>query len=177
MTTSLIRILQGHAAAAVGARTADVALYGHLAGAPKDAVVRAARREVTDEQLAAMTDWVYACREQLAADAAVLDSVSAALPADPFTPVPAEAQAYRTAAEELALADGDSCAAVVWAGAAAEAKWVRLYGGRIMDLREALTDPVAVAAMRELGPEQCLRIATAVGRDWERIDERAATAA
>ena len=35
----------------------------------------------------------------------------------------------------------------------------------------------AVAAMRELGPDQCLRIATAVGRDWERIDERAATVA
>ncbi|WP_036418553.1 hypothetical protein [Mycobacterium sp. 155] len=176
MSTSFIRAVQGYAAAA-GGSAATVAVYGHLAGAPADTVVRAARRHVTTEQLAAMQEWLDTCRERLTEDAAVLDAVSDALPSDPLPVVPDEAAVYRRAAEELALADGESCAAIAWAGAAAEAKWVRLYGGRVMDLGEALVDPVAAAAMRDLGPEGCFRIATEVGRAWERIDERASAAA
>lgn len=174
MTSAFTLAVQGRAVAQ-GGGAAAVALYGYLAGGPETAVVRAARREATDGQLTAMAGWIDACIQQLSDDAAVLASVAAALPDSPLLAVPTEAAVYRTAAEELAFADGACCAAVAWAGVAAESRWSRLYGVRELTLREALADPVVVAARRELGDAACVRIATEVGARWERIDERAST--
>lgn len=175
MTTAFVLAVQTRALGQGGGGAAAIALYGHLVGAPDGPVVRAALREATAEQLTAMQAWLDTCWPQIAVDAAVLEAVADALPDDSLPAIPTEAAAYVTAAEELALSDGSCCAAVAWAGVAATSRWSRLYGGRELMLREALTDPVAVAALDELGPEECTRIATAVGRDWERIDARAST--
>lgn len=177
MSTAFALAVQTRALGQGGGGAAAIALYGHLAGAPDSPVVRAALREATEQQLAAMADWLDACWPQIATDAAVLDAVAAALPDDPFPAIPTEAAAYATAAEELALAAGNCCAAVAWAGTAARDRWLRLYSGRDVQPLETLTDPVAVAALDELGPEECTRIASAVGRDWERIEERASARA
>lgn len=157
-----------------GGSAASIALYGWLAGEPLTPVVRAAQRLVGEAEIATMSAWIETNREHIAASAAALDAAAETLGQDPLTPVPSGAAPYRAAAEELALADGENCAAIAWFGATAEARWVRLYGGRIMEFPEALTDPVCAAAVRELGPEECLRIANAVNRaGWARIDERA----
>lgn len=177
MSTAFALAVQTRALGQGGGGTAAVALYGHLAGAPETAVVQAARREAAEQQLTAMQAWLDECWPQIATDASVLEAVAAALPDHPFPAIPTEATAYATAAEELALAAGSCCAAVAWAGTAARDRWLRLYSGRDVQPLETLTDPVAVAALDELGPEECTRIATAVGIAWELIEERASARA
>ncbi|SRX96082.1 hypothetical protein MSP7336_04357 [Mycobacterium shimoidei] len=185
---AMMRVVQDLALAA-GDTAARTAVYGsivqalaELTGEPDadtanirdDSVLAAARREVSEQTVAAMGDWIGCRWGAIAVDAAVLDALDQ-LNLEPVSSLPAGALAYRAAAEDLALAAGESCTAVSWAGAQATARWLRLYGGRVLNsLAElAAVDPVLTAAGRELAEREKDRVTGWVIEVWEAIDERA----
>ncbi len=185
---AMMRVVQDLAVAA-GDTAARTAIYGsivqalaELTGEPDadsaslhgGAVLQGARREVPPDVVTAMGDWVGARWGAIVTAGAVLDSLGE-LNLEPVPPLPDGARAYRAAAEQLALAAGESCAAVSWAGAQAAARWLRLYGGRVLNsLAElAAVDPVLAAAGRELAEREKDRITDWVIGHWIEIDERA----
>jgi hypothetical protein len=188
----MIRAVQDGALAG-GAGTASIAVYGglvrtvaHLLGGadadvanlPDDAVLAAARHEVPQEVVEEMAVWLWGSWDEIATDAAVLDQLDDICP-DLFPSTPPGAVAYRCAAEELAYREGEPAAAVAYAGAQAEARFLRLYGGRTLDsLHElAVADVVLEAARRELAAEEKTRITDWVYELWEAIDELATSSA
>ncbi|MBE5513783.1 Uncharacterised protein [Mycobacteroides abscessus subsp. abscessus] len=186
-TPSKVRVVQDHALA-IGNSTAMVALFGGVTvsvaslldddrdlvdGLPGDAVLAAARREVPPEKVAEIGAWLVAAWDSISDAAAVLDALDD-VAADPFLVTPPAALAYRAAAEELAQRDGEVAAACRYVGGQAEARWHRLYGGRIMSsLNELATDPVLEAARRELDLAAKDRLIDWVQETWERIDDLA----
>ncbi len=144
-----------------------------VSGLPDDAVMQAALREVPAETRATMSAWLvqYWCWISDSADALdALDEIGD----DLFPQIPAAAHAYRTAAEDLALAAGESCAAVSWAGAVAAGRWSRLYSDRELTLTELEAhDAVLTAARRGLPREEALRVARWVIEVWEQVDDAA----
>ncbi|RIS02771.1 hypothetical protein [Mycobacteroides abscessus] len=176
-------------ALAAGDTAARTAIYGSIvqalaeltgapdascSGFPDDAVLQAARREVPEQTVAAMGDWIGGRWGAIVTAGAVLDALDQ-LNLEPTLPLPGGALAYRAAAGELALAEGESCAAVSWAGAQATARWLRLYGERVLDSLAELAagDPVLTAAGRELADSEKSRVTDWVIEVWEAIDERA----
>ncbi|OHU33344.1 hypothetical protein BKG79_22320 [Mycobacteroides chelonae] len=193
MSTAAMVLATKDRALAGGASTASIAIYGglvrtvaHLVGGadasvdvlPDDAVLAAARREVPQQVVEEMAQWVWSSWDELAADAAVLDQLNEVAP-DPFPVTPPGAVAYRCAAEQLAYREGEPTAAVAYAGAQAEARFLRLYGGRTLDsLHElAVADVVLEAARRELAAKEKTRITDWVYEQWEAIDEFATESA
>ncbi|MGV0633845.1 hypothetical protein ABQE69_10855 [Mycolicibacillus trivialis] len=185
---AMMRVVQDLALAA-GDTAARTAVYGSLvlalaeltgqadadtASLRDNAVLAAARREVSEQTVAAMGDWIGGRWGAIAVDAAVLDALDQ-LNLEPVPPLPDGALAFRAAAEELALAAGESCAAVSWAGAQATARWLRLYGGRVLDSLAELAagDPVLTAAGRELAEREKSRVTGWVIGNWIEIDDRA----
>lgn len=167
-----------------GVGAADVALLGGLLVAPldllaeqlrHDAVMRAALREVPVETQRIQSDWIVEWWDPIGVSAAALDVLDQL--DDPFPAIPPGAAAHRHAAQELALAAGDCCAAVAWAGGAAVAQWLRLYAGyKVSDEELCAADPVLEAARRELSREQLLNVTAWVHRNWVEIDELASSA-
>lgn len=182
-TAAMTRVVQD-IALGWGVGAADVALLGGLVVAPlellaaqlrHDAVVRAALREVPVETQRIQSNWIAEWWDHIGVSAAVLDSLDQL--DDPFPATPPGAVAYRHAAQELVLAAGDCCAAVSWAGGAAVARWLRLYGGRTVDDAELCAeDPVLEAARRELSVEQMRNTTAWVHNHWSAIDELASAA-
>lgn len=187
-TAAMVRVVQDLALTA-GDTAARTAVYGSLvlalaeltgqadadsANLRDDSVLAAARREVSADVVAAMGDWIGGRWGAIAVDAAVLDALDQ-LNLEPVSPLPDGALAYRAAAEDLALAAGESAAAVSWAGAQATARWLRLYGGRVLDSLAELAagDPVLTAAGRELADSEKSRVTGWVIEVWEAIDEKA----
>lgn len=185
---AMMRVVQDLALAA-GDTTARTAIYGSLvlalaeltgqadadsASLRDDSVLAAARREVSEQTVAAMGDWIGGRWGAIVTAGAVLDALDQ-LNLEPVPPLPDGALAYRGAAEELALAAGESCAAASWAGAQATARWLRLYGERVLDSLAELAagDPVLTAAGRELAEREKSRVTDWVIEVWEAIDERA----
>lgn len=185
---AMMRVVQDLALAA-GDTTARTAIYGSLvlalaeltgqadadsASLRDDSVLAAARHEVPPDVVAAMGGWIGGRWGAIVTAGAVLDALDG-LNLEPTLPLPGGALAYRAAAEELALAAGESCAAVSWAGAQATARWLRLYGGRVLDSLAELAagDPVLTAAGRELAEREKSRVTGWVIEVWEAIDERA----
>lgn len=144
-----------------------------VSGLLDDAVVQAALSEVPAEARATMSAWLvqYWCWISDSADALdALDEIGV----DPFPVIPVAGNAYRRAAEDLALAAGESCAAVSWAGAVAVGRWSRLYGDRELTLTELEShDAVLAGARRGLPREESLRVAQWVIAVWEQVDDRA----
>lgn len=183
-TAAMVQAVQDQVLA-VGDTAARTTIYGalvrslaHLLGEDSaslrdDAVLQAARREVPEQTVAAMGDWVGARWGAIVMAGAVLDALDE-VDLEPVPPLPDGALAYRAAAEELALDAGESCAAVSWAGGQATARWLRLYGGRILDSLAELAagDPVLTAAGRELADGEKDRITGWVIGNWIEIDER-----
>lgn len=139
-----------------------------------DAVLAAARREVPADVVAAMGDWIGGRWGEVVAAGAVLDALDE-VNLEPMPHLTAGALAYRAAAQELALEAGESTACVAWAGGQATARWLRLYGGRILDSLAELAagDPVLTAAGRELPNCEKDRVTDFMLDRWERIDELA----
>lgn len=185
---AMMRVVQDLALAA-GDTAARTAVYGSLvlalaeltgqadadtASLRDNAVLAAARREVSEQTVAAMGDWVGGRWGAIVTAGAVLDALDE-LRIAPVPSLPDGALAYRAAAEDLALTAGESCAAVSWAGAQATARWLRLYGGRVLNSLAELAagDPVLRAAGRELAEREKDRVTDWVIEVWEAIDERA----
>ncbi|WP_131817940.1 hypothetical protein [Mycobacteroides abscessus] len=175
-------LAEGHAAATVAVYGSIVQALAELTGEPDtdtaghrdDAVLQAARHEVPPDVVAAMGAWVGARWGAIVTAGAALDALDE-VNLEPVPPLPDGALAYRAAAQQLALAAGESCAAVSWAGAQAAARWLRLYGGRILDSLAELAagDPVLTAAGRELADSEKSRVTDWVIEVWEAIDDRA----
>lgn len=146
----------------------------HVAPMARDSVGIAARAELPHETVIEMGAWLAANWDFICDGAAVLDALGEGQ-VDPFPVNPSVAGAYRAAAEELAQHTGYGAAACRFAGAQAEARWLRLYGGRTVDsLHErAVSDPVLQAARRELSAEQKTRVSDWVQDQWELIDAMA----
>lgn len=193
MTTAAMILATQDRTLAEGASTASITIYGglvrtvaHLLGEadadldtlPGDAVVAAARREVPQEIVEEMAAWLWEFWDEIATDAAVLVALDE-VAADPFAVIPTGAGVYRSAAQELAYQKGECAAAVSWAGAAAAARWLRLYGGRRIDNLDELAagDVVLEAARRELPDDEKSRITAWVHEEWEAIDDMATEAA
>ena len=181
-----------------GGGTADVAVYGSVAihysvhaqypgpgydaenlpafdpAASTDPVTRAAVAELGAELVEQIALWLATQWQWFCTAAAALTAVAEVLPG--YHGSSSEACKYRRAARDIAAEAGESCAGIVWAGAAAEARWLRLYGGRLLaSLDELAVDPAVAAARLELtGADKC-RITNWVcsPETWERIDARA----
>jgi hypothetical protein len=180
-----IRAMQDIALAA-GHDTVTVALYGALVGeyahrlsvpdapAPpgETPVTRAARRAASADAQSKMTACVSVNWGSICEAARALDALDAL--ADPFPEVPSAASAYRVAAQEQAEAAGECPAAMAWSGAAAEARYLRLYGELRVDTLDAFeVDPVFAAARRELADGEKARLTDLVVSCWDCIDSRA----
>lgn len=182
----MVRAVQDQALAE-GAAVGIVALYdglvrtvdhllgdgaAEIGGFSDDAVLQAAIAEVSPEDRTWMSNWILRNIDWIANASDVLDQLDQLV--DPFPAIPAGADAYRRAAQELAHQEGEGCAAVAWAGGAAEARWMRLYGGREVDTGEiAAADAVLESARRKLADEEKLRIVGLVHEQWEQIDSMA----
>lgn len=143
----------------------------------RDSVGIAARAELPHRTVIEMGAWLTQAWDDICEAAAVLDALGDGLD-DPFPVTPPVASAYRASAEELAQHTGYGAAACRYAGAQAEARWLRLYGGRTLDsLAELATDPVLQAARRELSAEEKRRVSDWVQAEWEQIDSVATEAA
>ncbi|WP_458317935.1 hypothetical protein [Mycolicibacterium brisbanense] len=144
----------------------------------RDSVAIAARSEVPHPTVIAMGAWLAQAWDGICEGAAALDGLSE-VAADPFPATSPMAGAYRDSAEELAQRTGYGAAACRYAGAQAEARWLRLYGGRTLDsLHElAVGDPVLQAARRELTAVEKTRVTDWVQAEWELIDQLATEAA
>lgn len=186
-TAAMCRVVQDLALAGpdTAARTAVYAglirTVAHLFGEedasidsfPDDAVLQAAQREIPVEERNAMAQWIAESWGWIFDAAEVLDALDDVC-TDPFPVIPSAAHSYRTAAEDLALAAGECCAAVSWAGAVAVGRWSRLYGDREFNLRELeARDAVLAAAHRGLPREEALRVARWVIEVWEQVDDAA----
>lgn len=183
-TAARVRAMQD-LALATGLDAAAVAVYGDFvaeyayrlqvpdAAIPADTpVVRTARRAVPADAQSEMAAWVAANWGWIADAARVLDQLDELV--DPFPATLPTALAYRRAAQELAARAGEPCAAVVWAGVVAEARYIRLFGGRRVDDLDAFdVDPVFAAARRQLSNQEEDRLTDVVVSSWDRIDERA----
>lgn len=194
-TAAKIKVVQD-VALERGAGTASVAVYAslveeaalwlddaedisdHVAPMARDSVGIAARAELPHQTVIEMGAWLAANWDFVCDGAAVLDALDE-VAADPFPATSPVAGAYRDSAEELAQRTGYGAAACRYAGAQAEARWLRLYGGRTLDsLHElAVSDPVLQAARRELSAEQKTRVSDWVQDQWELIDAMATEAA
>lgn len=140
---------------------------------PDDAVLQAAQREIPADMRDAMAQWVVEHFEWISDSADALDALDD-IGDDPFPVIPSAAHAYRRAAEDLALAAGENCAAVSWAGAVAVGRWSRLYSVRELTLTELEAhDAVLTAARRGLPREEALRVARWVIDRWEQVDDMA----
>ena len=190
-TAAKIRLVQD-LAREKGAGTASVAVYAslveeaaiwlddaedisdHVAPMARDSVGIAARAELPHQTVIEMGAWLAQAWDFICEGAAVLDALDEGLD-DPFPATSAVAGAYRDSAEELAQRSGYGAAACRYAGAQAEARWLRLYGARMLDsLHElAVGDPVLQAARRELAAEQKTRITDWVHENWVEIDDMA----
>ncbi|MFL0242581.1 MULTISPECIES: hypothetical protein [Mycobacteriaceae] len=97
---------------------------------------------------------------------------------DAFPVIPAGAEAYRRAAEELVLAAGHCCAAVSWGGTEAVFEFVRLYTECDPDLHALIArDAVATAALRQLSDDELRGVRGWVRENWVEIDQLATQAA
>lgn len=190
-TAAKIRLVQD-LAREKGAGTASVAVYAslveeaaiwlddardisdHVAPMARDSVGIAARAELPHQTVIEMGAWLAANWDFICDGAAVLDALGEGLD-DAFPAASPVAGAYRDSAEELAQRTGYGAAACRFAGAQAEARWLRLYGGRTLDsLHElAVTDPVLQAARRELSAVEKTRVTDWVQDQWQLIDELA----
>lgn len=150
----------------------------HVAPMARDSVGIAARAELPHETVIEMGAWLAANWDFICDGAAVLDALGEGLD-DVFPAASLVAGAYRASAEELAQRTGYGAAACRFAGAQAEARWLRLYGGRTLDsLHElAVSDPLLQAARRELSVEAKRSVADWIQAEWELIDELATEAA
>lgn len=144
----------------------------------RDSVAIAARSEVPHPTVIEMGAWLAQAWDFICEGAAVLDALDEGLD-DPFPATSPVADAYRASAEELAQRTGYGAAACRYAGAQAEARWLRLYGARRLDsLHElAVSDPVLQAARRELSAVEKTRVTDWVHEVWDQIDELAAQTA
>lgn len=184
-TVQDIALADGHGAATVAVYAALTRTVLHLFGEPDadvrgfpaDAVLQAAKREVPAETIAAMSQWIFESWERISDDAEVLDALSFISESE-LLATPADALAYRRAAEELVLETGESAAVCRYAGAAAEARWIWLFGGRAVDMAElCAADAVLEAARRELSRDQKRSTTAWVHTNWERIDDLASEVA
>ncbi|CPR69999.1 Uncharacterised protein [Mycobacteroides abscessus] len=188
-TAAVARAVQDQALAE-DAGAAVVAVYGglvatldhllggesYLGGLPEDAVLQAARRELSAETIAWVVEWLLRNAEWTENASDVLDQLDQL--EDPFPVVPPGAQAYRRAAEELVLAAGHCCAAVSWAGTEAVFEFVRLYTAQDPDLHALIArDPVATAALRNLSDDELRGVRSWVRENWVEIDSMATQAA
>ncbi|MBE5469564.1 hypothetical protein [Mycobacteroides abscessus] len=189
-TAAKVRAVQDYALS-IGNSTAMVSVYGGLVEVAavflddaadtsdnlhplrRDSTGIAARSEVPETVVAEMGAWIARSWIEITDSAAVLD----ALGFMDETQLPGESVAalrYRLAAEELAQRGGEVAAACRYVGGQAEARWHRLYGGRIMSsLDELATDPVLEAARRELDDAAKDRLIDWVQAVWEQIDNLA----
>lgn len=188
-TAAMVRAAQdrvladGHGAATVAVygglvRTVDHLLGGdgEVDGFPEDAVLQAARHELSAETVAHMVEWLLRNVKWIDNAGAVLDELDSL--EDPFPVVPAGAAAYRRAAEKLVAEAGHCCAAVAWAGVEAAYEFTRLYTDQDPDLHRLIArDPVATAAFRELSDDQLRGVRAWVRENWEQIDDMATEAA
>lgn len=178
-------LAEGHAATTVAVYGALVTTLAELCGEsdadssafPADAVLQAAMREADEETRARMGTWLAANWPWVCDSAAVLDALDEV--PDALLPIPTGAFAYRSAAEDLALRAGETCAAVAWVGAAATIEFTRLYTDREAEVAELMArDSVVAAAFRELPVKELWRVRDWVRDHWIAIDtlatERAA---
>ncbi|CPR93106.1 hypothetical protein PP568_07095 [Mycobacteroides abscessus] len=190
-TTALVAVVQDLALQA-GAPPAVVSSYGYMTlstasylddrdtcveDTDPDPVLEAADRELRFAPRAEMGDWIAQNWQWLSSAALALDALSGIAP-DPFpAPVPG-ALAYRNAGGYIAFYAGESCAAVAWAGAVAEARWIRLMTGREASWEElAATNAPAKAAYRHLPAEELVRVRDWILASWEQVDDMASAAA
>lgn len=188
-TASMVRAVQDHVLAERHAAT-TVAVYGALVTAlaelcgeadascvdfRDDAVLQAAMNEADESTRAHMGDWIGQHWQWIRDAGEVLDALDEV--PDMLPAIPAGALAYRTATVELVLAADGSLPAAVWAGAEAQKRWLRLYGGiAVTDVELCAADPVVTASFRALTPDQRRNIAAWVRDHWEQIDDRASAA-
>lgn len=186
-TAALIAAVQDLALAA-GHTPAVVSVYGDLMltavvlyddrdtsreDSTADAVLEAADRELPFPYRAEMGRWIDANWSRLVDAANVLDALRDAVPNLLPDPVPG-ASAYRAAGEWLALDAGESTAAVAWAGAVAEARWIRLMTGREVGWDElTASNPVARAAGRWMPEPERDRLRDWIFESWDRVDDLA----
>ncbi|MGP4057777.1 hypothetical protein ACTWP6_23630 [Mycobacterium sp. 4D054] len=150
----------------------------NVAPLKRDSVGIAARAGLPHRTVIEMGAWLAQTWDDICERAAALDALGEGLD-DPFPVIPPVAGAYRACAEELAQRTGYGAAACRYAGAQAEARWLRLYGNRLLaSLHElAVVDPVLQAARRELSAVEKTRVTDWVQAEWELIDELATEAA
>lgn len=185
-TAATVRAVQdqaladGHGAVTVAAYGGLVRTMAHLLGEADadldgfrdDAVLQAAITEVPEQTRAWMSEWLITNWEWIENASEVLGALDGI--EDTFPVIPAGAHAYRRAGQELAHRQGEGCAAVSWAGAAAVARWMRLYGeGDVQTAELAAGDAVLEAARRELADSEKLRVVGFVHEQWELIDAAA----
>lgn len=188
-TAAMVRATQdrvladGHGAATVSVygglvRTVDHLLGGEaeVDGFPADPVLQAALTEVSPEARGSMVAWLLQHATLVVDASAVLDQLDGL--EDPFPPLPAGAETYRRAAEELVHDAGHCCAAVAWAGVEAAFEFLRLYTDQDPDLHGLIArDAVATAAFRGLSDDELRGVRAWVRENWQRIDELATEAA
>lgn len=188
-TAATVRAVQdrvladGHGAATVSVygglvRTLDHLLGGEaeVDGFPADPVLQAALTEVSTKARGPMVAWLLQHATLLVDAAAVLDSLDEL--EDLFPVVPAGADAYQRAAEEMVAKAGHCCAAVAWAGVEAAYEFTRLYTAQDPDLHGLLArDAVATAAFRQLSDDQLRGVRAWVRENWVEIDQLATQAA
>ncbi|WP_071286330.1 hypothetical protein [Mycolicibacterium llatzerense] len=181
-TSALITAVQDIALAA-GLAPAVVAVYGGLMATiaavegdpvPADSpVLIAAQAELQFHGTAALGAWIYAEWDRIANAGWVLDAVRDAVPNLLPDPVPG-ASAYRAAGEWLALDAGESTAAVAWAGAVAEARWIRLMTGREVSWDElTAANAPARAVPRWLPEAEMTRVRDWIFESWGQVDDMA----
>jgi len=150
----------------------------NVAPLKRDSMGIAAWAELPHQTVIEMGAWLVQAWDSICDGAAVLDALGGGL--DDLLPAASPmAGAYRESAEELAQRSGYGAAACRYAGAQAEARWLRLYGGRTLDsLHElAVSDPVLQAARRELSAVEKARVTDWVQDQWQLIDAMATEAA
>ena len=141
----------------------------------RDPVTRAAAAELGGGLVRDIARWVVDVWPHVCVSAPALVAVAEVLSV--YRGCPPAQNAYRQAGREIAAEAGEGCTGIVWAGVCAEAKWMRMYGGRDIgdDATELAVDPVVAAARRELNWDSSSRVAIWVNSPatWARIDARA----
>lgn len=190
-TAALIAAVQDLALAA-GHTPAVVSVYGDLMltavvlyddrdtsreDSTADAVLEAADRELPFPDRAEMGRWIDSNWSRLVDAANVLDALHDAVPNLLPAPVPGAA-AYRAAGEWLALDAGETCAGVTWAGAVAEACWIRLMTGEVPAWDELTASNAPARAVPRWLPEaERDRLRDWVFESWEQVDDMASASA
>jgi hypothetical protein len=175
-----LALAAGHAPAAVAVYGGLMAAIAAVEGDPVPAdspVLIAAQAELQFHGTAAMGAWIYAEWDRIANAGWALDALRE-ISGETFpAPIPGAA-AYRTAGEQLALDAGESCAAVAWAGAVAEARWIRLMTGLEVSWDELTAgNPVARAVPRWLPEPERDRVRDWIFESWEQVDDMASATA